>query len=99
MNLLAKLHVKATGYVGLAFGGAAIVAAVTSFFALVADPHYLVNLAVAANDLQQHRANDADHFALAQLAGRFIGIIGSTVVAVVGSYLGLSHFAQEKPNG
>lgn len=88
MNSLgAKLHTKPVGAIGIVVGGGAIVASIASFFKLIEEPQFLVQLYEATKT--HHDAS----MAVAKLAAAFIGIIGAFVIALAASYFGKSVFA------
>lgn len=94
MNLLARANTHGVGIVGLLVGGAAIIVPpVSAFFTLVSDPAYLVVLSHALEHaylaLRGHGMIPADEqFALAQLGGAFLAMIGGFVIALLCAYYG-----------
>jgi len=85
------------GYAGLAIGSGSVLLSIGAFFKLVSDPHYLVALSHAIVNARAGVATDDNWYALAQLAGAFIAIVGSTVLAVLASYVGRPAKLSETP--
>lgn len=78
-----------TGRIGMWLGGATVVIPpIAAFFALLHDPTYLVVLAHALEHAYlaiRHKGTipDEEQFALAQLVGAFVGIVGGFVISLL----------------
>lgn len=86
--MLNALNTRAVGFAGLGIGAVSITAAVAAFFKLLSDPHYLIALAHALVNVRRGDATDDNWYALAQLVGCFIAIVGAAVISILSSYLG-----------
>lgn len=83
-----QLNTKSVGIAGLLTGSGAIIASVVALFKLLSDPTYLVTLYWAISHIKHHAFGNADVFAIAQLGGALVGILGAFVLAILASYFG-----------